>query len=126
MLRERGHTVTCVARAAATSARRVADVAVDALERGSDHDIPVADENLTWSEMISRIAAAAGRPRRTVRLPSVAVRASLGLAGALQALSGRESGTDLRRLPDLLLADLFIEPVSGQPLDRAIEETFGA
>ncbi|WP_127506301.1 NAD-dependent epimerase/dehydratase family protein [Actinoplanes solisilvae] len=110
---------------AATSARRVAEVAADALESGSGQDIPVADENLAWSEMITRIAAAAGRPRRAVRLPAVAVRASLGLAGTLQALSGRESGTDLRHLPDLLLADLFIEPASGQPLTEAIEETFG-
>jgi nucleoside-diphosphate-sugar epimerase len=109
---------------AATSARRVAEVAADALEGSSGHDIPVADENLTWSEMITRIAAAAGRPRRAVRLPTVAVRGSLRLGGALQALSGRESGTNLTYLADLLLADLFIEPASGRPLDQAIRETF--
>ncbi|WP_284045895.1 NAD-dependent epimerase/dehydratase family protein [Paractinoplanes maris] len=109
---------------AVTSARHVAEVAADALERSSGQDIPVADENLAWSEMISRIAAAAGRGRRVVRLPAGAVRASLKLGGALQALGGKESGTDLTYLADLLLADLFIEPVSGRPLDRAIRETF--
>jgi nucleoside-diphosphate-sugar epimerase len=110
---------------AATSARRVAEVATDALERRSGQDIPVADENLTWSTMITRIAAAAGRPRRAARLPAVAVRASLRLGGALQALSGRESGTNLTHLADLLLADLFMEPVSGRPLDQAIQDTVG-
>jgi hypothetical protein len=84
----------------------------------------VADENLTWSDMIGRIAAAAGRPRRVVRLPAVAMRASLRLGGALQALSGRESGTNLTYLADLLLAGLFIEPASGRPLDQAIQDTF--
>ena len=109
---------------AATSARRVAEVAVDALERSSGQDIPVADENLTWAEMITRIAAAAGRPRRVVRLPAAAMRGSLRLGGALQALSGRGSGLDPAHLADLLLADLFIEPASGQSLDQAIRETF--
>jgi nucleoside-diphosphate-sugar epimerase len=109
---------------AATSARRVAEVAADALEQRSGQDIAVADENLTWSDMISRIAVAAGRPRRAVRLPAVAMRASLRLGGALQALSERESGTNLTYLADVLLADLFIEPASGQPLDQAIQNTF--
>ena len=109
---------------AATSARRVAEVAAEALEHAGGGDIPVADENLTWSDLLARSAAAAGRPRRVVHLPSAAVRASLKLGGALQALGGRESGTNLTHLADLLLADQFIRPVSGKPLDAAILQTF--
>ena len=123
-IRSRSPLVAPAGGTAATSARRVAEVAVDALERGSGRDIPVADENLTWSGLLSRSAAAAGRPRRVVPLPSVAVRTSLKLGGALQALGGRESGTNLTHLAGLLLADQFIEPASGQPLDAAIRETF--
>ncbi|PWR05176.1 nucleoside-diphosphate sugar epimerase [Micromonospora acroterricola] len=109
---------------AAASARSVADIAVDALEQASGADIPVADENLTWSDMIARVAEAVGRRRRVARLPAGAVKAALRLGGALQALSRRESGVNPTHFPDLLLAELFIEPTSGRPLDPALRETF--
>ncbi|MFG3644914.1 hypothetical protein ACGF3C_32040 [Micromonospora sp. NPDC047762] len=102
----------------------MADVAVDALEQASGADLPVADENLTWHDMIARIAAAVGRPRRVGRLPAGAARAALRLGGAAQALGRRESGINPSHLPDLLLADLFIEPTTGRPLDPALRETF--
>ncbi len=109
---------------AAASARTVAGVAVDALEQASGDDIPVADENLMWRELIARIAAAAGRRRPVGHLPAVAVRASLRLAGALQSLGRKESGIDPAHLADLLLAELFIEPTTGRSLDAALHETF--
>ncbi|MDG9674242.1 NAD(P)-dependent oxidoreductase [Micromonospora sp. DH14] len=109
---------------AAASARSVAEVAVDALERASGADIPVADENLTWADMLARIADAVGRPRRVGRLPAGAARAALRLGGAAQALGRRESGVNPTYLGDLLLANLFIEPTSGRPLDPALRETF--
>ncbi|MDG4762859.1 NAD(P)H-binding protein [Solwaraspora sp. WMMD406] len=111
---------------AAISARSVAEVAVDALEHARGTDIPVADENLTWHEMITRIAAAVGRPRRVTRLPAGAVRAGLRLGGVLQALGGKESGLAPDHLADVLLAELFIEPVTGRPLDPALRDTFAA
>ncbi|MEU5906818.1 NAD-dependent epimerase/dehydratase family protein [Micromonospora sp. NPDC047527] len=109
---------------AAASARSVAEIAVDALEQARGDDIPVADENLTWDDMIGRIAEAVGRPRRVTRLPSGAARAALRLGGALQALSGKESGVNPTHLADLLLADLFIKPTTGRPLNPALKETF--
>ncbi|MEV0214779.1 NAD(P)H-binding protein [Micromonospora sp. NPDC050695] len=111
---------------AATSARSVAEIAVDALEQARGDDIPVADENLTWTDMIGRIAEAVGRRRRVARMPSGAARAALRLGGALQALGRKESGVNPSHLPDLLLADLFVEPTTGRSLDSALRETFPA
>ena len=111
---------------AATSAGSVADVAVDALEQANGADIPVADENLTWDDMLTRIAEAVGRRRRVARLPAAVVRASLRLGGALQALGGKESGINPTHLGDLLLAELFVEPATGRPLEEALRETFPA
>ncbi|MER7892889.1 NAD(P)H-binding protein [Micromonospora sp. NPDC094482] len=109
---------------ATTSARSVAEIAVDALEQARGEDIPVADENLTWNEMIARIAEAVGRRRRVSRLPASAVRASLRLGGMLQTLGRKESGINLDHLADLLLAELFIEPASGRSLGPALRQTF--
>lgn len=111
---------------AAASAGSVAVAAVDALEGAHGADVPVADANLTWVEMIGRIAGAVGRPRPVRRLPAVAVRAALRAGGALQGLTRKESGLDPAHLADLLLAELFIEPLTGRPLDPALRETFAA
>ncbi|MEU4476022.1 NAD(P)H-binding protein [Micromonospora sp. NPDC023888] len=111
---------------AAASARSVAEVAADALEQASGADIPVADENLTWHDMIGRIAEAVGRRRRVTRLPAGAAKAALRLGGALQGLGGKEAGINATYLADLLLTDLFVEPTTGRSLDSALRETFPA
>ncbi|MEU4554647.1 NAD-dependent epimerase/dehydratase family protein [Micromonospora violae] len=111
---------------AATSAHSVAVVAVDALEQASGADLPVADENLSWHDMLARIAAAVGRPRRVRRLPAGVARAALRLGGAAQAAGGKESGMNPSHLANLLLADLFVEPATGRPLGPALAETFPA
>ncbi|MET8277908.1 NAD(P)H-binding protein [Micromonospora sp. NPDC005174] len=109
---------------AAASARSVAEVTADALEQASGADIPVADENLTWHDMLARIAEAVGRRRRVGRLPTGAARTALRLGGASQALGRKESGINPTYLADLLLAELFIEPTTGRALDAALRETF--
>ncbi|MFC5058184.1 NAD-dependent epimerase/dehydratase family protein [Saccharothrix xinjiangensis] len=109
---------------AATTARRVAEVAVDALERASGEDIPVADENLTWSRMIGRVAEAAGRPRPVRGLPGAVVRAALWSTWAVHAVRGRQSGLDPRHLGGLLLRELFVPVARSGSVDAAIEETF--
>jgi len=109
---------------AMTSARAVAAVAADALDRAGGEDIPVADENLSWAEMFRRIAEATGHPRRIHRLPAAAVRVPLRLAGVLQGWSGRASGVDPGDFADLILAELFIEQPTGVSLEPAFRETF--
>lgn len=124
--RSRSPLVAPAGGTAAASARSVADIAVDALERACAEDIPVADENLTWHDMITRITEAVGRPRPVRRLPASAVRASLRLGGLLQALGGKETGVNPTHLADLLLAELFIQPTTGRAVDPALRETFAA
>lgn len=109
---------------AAASAHSVAEIAADALDRRDGADIPVADENLTWHDMIVRIAAATGRPRRVGRLPAGLFRAATRLGGALQAAGGKETGLNTSSLAGLLLRELYVEPVTGRSLDPAIRETF--
>ena len=109
---------------AAASAASVAETAADALDRADGSDLPIADQNLTWPEMIGRIAAAAGRPRTVGRLPSAVARAGSRLGGALQALQGKGTGLDTGHLADLMLRDLYIEPITGRSLDAAVAETF--
>ncbi|MGC4816033.1 NAD-dependent epimerase/dehydratase family protein [Micromonospora sp. DT63] len=111
---------------AAASARSVAEVTADALEQASGADIPVADENLTWHDMIGRIAESVGRRRRVARLPAGAATVALRLGGAMQGLGGKESGINPTYLADLLLAELFVEPTTGRSLDAALRETFPA
>jgi hypothetical protein len=111
---------------AAVSARSVAEVVADALERGDAADLPVADENLTWQEMVARIAVTVGRPRRVHRLPAAVVRAALQAGGLAQDLRHQKSGVDPAHLGDLLLTDLFIEPASGRSLDAAFRDSFAA
>lgn len=53
-----------------------------------------------------------------------AFRAAAGLGGALQSLSGKETGLNTGNLPGLLLRDLYVEPVTGRSLDPAFRETF--
>lgn len=124
--RSRSPLAAPVGGTAATTARNVAEVAVDALEQASGEDIPVADENLAWDALLGRIAEAVGRGRRVRRLPSGVVRASFRLGGLLQSAGRKESGINVGHLAGLLLEPLFIEPLSGRPLDVAVRETFAA
>ncbi|XVS68000.1 NAD-dependent epimerase/dehydratase family protein [Actinosynnema sp. CA-299493] len=109
---------------AATTAAHVADIAVDALERASGEDIPVAAENLTWPDMIGRIATAAGHPRAVRRLPGAVVRVALRLTGLAQRLTGKQSGLDPAHAGSLLLRELFVTPLRPVSVDAAIAETF--
>ncbi|GAA2551600.1 hypothetical protein GCM10010435_22230 [Winogradskya consettensis] len=123
--RSRAPLVAPAGGTAVVSARSVAEIAADAVETASGADIPVADENLTWHEMIARIAAATGHGRRVRRLPAGVVRAATTLGGLSQALARKESGLNPVHAADLFLKDLFVEPVTGKPLDTAFGESFG-
>jgi len=109
---------------AVTTVSRVADTAVEALEQASDTNIPVVDENLTWTDFIERAADAAGRPRPVRALPSGIVRIALKLIGAIQAITGKQSGLNPAQLANLVLRELFVEPISPRSVNQAIQETF--
>ncbi|WP_033340949.1 NAD-dependent epimerase/dehydratase family protein [Catenuloplanes japonicus] len=109
---------------AAVSARGVAETAVDALDRASSEDLPVSDENLSWRDLLTRMAVAVGRPRTVHRLPAPAVRLPLALGKALLSARRLESGTDPRHFARLALTGLYIEPLSGRSLGPAFAQTF--
>jgi nucleoside-diphosphate-sugar epimerase len=109
---------------AVTSAANVAGQAVDALEKASNEDIPVGDENVTWHEMFTRMAEAAGHPRRVRQLPASVARAAIGSGALLQAVTRKDTGVSLDHAADLFLSNLFIEPVSGRSMTPAFQETF--
>lgn len=109
---------------AVTTAAQVAVDVVDALERASGEDVAVANENLTWSRMIGRIAGAAGRPREVRRLPGAVVRVALRVAGLAQRLTGRQSGLSPAHADALLLRELFLKPTRPGSVDDAMAETF--
>jgi nucleoside-diphosphate-sugar epimerase len=109
---------------AVISARSVADLTVDALENRSGADVPAADENLTWHDMLTRMAEAAGHPRKVHHLPAAALHTALRLGGGLQTLSGKESGVNPSYLGGLMLREQYVEPTTGRSLDEAIQQTF--
>lgn len=109
---------------AATTARTVGEVAVRALEEASGADLPVSDENLTWRDMLDRVAAATGHRRPVRALPSAVVRGGLRLTALAQSLTGKQSGMDPAHLSRLLLRELFVEPSAPRSVDAAIAETF--
>lgn len=110
---------------AMTTAGRVGEIAVEALEQASGADIPVVDENLSWTDMIGRMASAAGHPRKVWPLPSGVLRASLRLTGIAHRLTGKQAGLDMANLGDLMLRDLFLEPTTTRSVDEAIADAVG-
>ncbi len=115
---------------AAVSVDTVARTVAGALEQAHSGPCPVVDENLSWSRLLGRFAAAAGRPRQVRRLPSAVLRAALPAAGLGHALRGREPGLRPADLAELLTRELYLDEETcrrlGGPagsLDEALRET---
>lgn len=135
-LRSRLPLLAPVGGTAVTSAATVGQAAAGALEHAAGGRFPVADANLTWRDLIARLAAAAGRrePFAVHRLPSVVVRTALRGAGQRYRLARREPGLDPAWLPGLLLSELFVDEsvcrtelgVTGGDLERAFHDTITA
>ncbi|WP_424186510.1 NAD(P)H-binding protein [Actinokineospora sp. G85] len=111
---------------AATTASAVAESAVGALAARSGADIPVVAENLTWAQLIGRLAAAAGNPRPVRSLPPAVFRAAFTLAGLAYRLAGREPGLDAGHVGRLLLNTLHLDGPTGRSVDPAMAETVQA
>ncbi|MBO0802779.1 MAG: NAD(P)-dependent oxidoreductase [Nocardiopsaceae bacterium] len=135
-LRSRFPLLAPVGGTAVASAATVGQAAVGALERAAGGQFPVADANLTWRDLIARLAAAAGRrePVAVGRLPSVVVGAGLRGIGLGHRLAGREPGLDQAWLPSLLLSELFVDEsvcrtelgVTGGDLEASFRDTIVA
>ncbi len=120
---------------ACISARTVGRAIVAAVERGEvGKCYPIGQENLTWTQMLSRLAAADGRRVRVVALPAWVIK--LGMLGVLlvHKLHGKEGGLNLRYFAPLQIAETFLDPEPSRKalgyelddLDEAFRETVEA
>jgi hypothetical protein len=121
---------------ACVSARAVAQATISALGRqiGFYAD-PVVDENLTWTQMLQRLAAADQREIRVLSVPGPWLSPVLWGVWGLHSLTSRQTGLDPRHVLDLVAAQTFLDcPRQGPDglrydtglLDDAFRETVRA
>ena len=117
---------------ACATAKTVGQAIAGALERGQASTcFPIGDENLTWSELLIRLAAADGRNVKVVNLPTWLIKIGLYALWLFHQLLGKEAGLDPRYLAALQTAETFLEANSSQEvlgyqvggLDQAFRET---
>jgi dihydroflavonol-4-reductase len=120
---------------ACIAAKSVGQAIAGALElRETGNFYPVGDQNLTWSELLTRLAAADGRKIRVVSLPTWLVKFGLYGLWLVHQCQGREGGLDPRYFAPLQTAETFIDPhlsmsVLGYQtgaLDQAFQETISS
>lgn len=95
---------------------------------------PVAQANQTWTELVSRLARAAGhsRPDDVKRIPAGAFTAYMRATGLLQQLQGRDNGLNAWHYPTLFTGNMFIPTclpelgINDDDLDHALFETITA
>ena len=120
---------------ACITAKTVGKAAFSVIERGhAGTCYPIGQENLTWTQMLTRLAYADGRKVRVVRLPSWAIH--LGMLRVLlnHKLQKKEAGLHLRYFAQLQAAETFLDPQPSQEvlgyqtsgLDVAFQETVAA
>jgi dihydroflavonol-4-reductase len=120
---------------ACISARTVGRAIVSAVERGeAGACYPIGQENLTWIQMLSRLAAADGRKVRIVTVPVLLIH--IAMQGVLLShnLKEEESGLNLRYFAPLQTTDTFIDPELSRKslgyelddLDKSFRETVAA
>lgn len=120
---------------ACISARTVGRAIVAAVERGeAGKCYPIGQENLTWPQMLGRLAAADGRQINVKTLPTWLIAAALQGTLLSHQLKGKEGGLNLRYFASLQTAETYIDPeLSRQALgyeldnlDESFKETAGA
>ncbi len=95
---------------------------------------PIGDENLTWRELLTRLAAADGRRIRVITLPTWLVKAALYGMWFIHQVQGKEAGLDPRYFASLQTAECFIDPHPSKQalgyqtggLDQAFKKTVRA
>ncbi|HEX7540821.1 MAG TPA: NAD-dependent epimerase/dehydratase family protein [Anaerolineales bacterium] len=103
---------------ACVSARTVGRAIVAAVERGEAGKVyPIGQENLTWRQMLTRLARADERTCRILTLPIWTIK--LGMFGILLVhnLQGKEGFLNLRYFAQLQTAETFFDP---QPSKEAL------
>ena len=120
---------------ACITAETVGQAVIGAIERGqAGKCYPIGDENLTWPELLTRLAAADGRRIKVLTLPTWLIK--LGLYGLwlVHQIQGKESGLDSRYFASLQTAETFLDPLPSKQalgyetggLDKAFQKTVKA
>jgi nucleoside-diphosphate-sugar epimerase len=111
---------------------RVAEAIVGALEQGKGGErYLIGDENLTWCEFLTRLAAAGGLNRKVLTLPNWIAQVGLWCVKIWHRIRGLEGGLDPTEFIKLQTRETFFDPnfaqaalgFSGGGLDEAFEET---
>jgi dihydroflavonol-4-reductase len=108
---------------ACITAGTVGQAIFGAIERGeAGKCYPIGDENLTWTELLTRLAAADERQIRVTSLPNWLIFVATQAVSLLHAIQGREGGLNLRHFVPLQTADTFLDP---EPSRKALGYQIG-
>lgn len=119
----------------AIAVAHVAEAIVGAVEQGEGGQrYTIGDENLTWREMLTRLARADGREKRIITLPKFVVRAGAQFLKLSHRLQGREAGLDPVRFVEVQTRKTYLDPTPSQEalgykrggLDEAFADTVAA
>jgi len=103
---------------ACVTAEAVGQAIVGAVEQGQPGVCyPIGGENLSWTEMLTRLAAADGRKIRVVILPTFLFKVALAFVSIVHMLEGKESGINTLHLASIQTTNTFIDP---EPSARAL------
>lgn len=120
---------------ACVSAQAVGQAIAGAVERSQGNAVyTIGDENLSWKEMLNRLAKAEGRTIRVISLPNGLLKPLLWGLWLLHYVQGKESGLDPRYLLDLQGANTFLNSTDSRAaldyatglLDGAFRQTVEA
>jgi dihydroflavonol-4-reductase len=120
---------------ACISARVTGRAILSALERGKAGAFyPIGQENLTWADLLSRVAQADGRKIKVVILPTWLIGLTMRCLHFWHFLQGSQSGLDMRHFSSIQTANSFIDPQISQAelgfelddLDEAFSDTVRA
>lgn len=119
---------------AVVSAPAVGRAAACALERQAVGNLPIATANLTWAELMRRLAVAAGRePTRIRSLHPTTMLVFCTLANWLRRAQGVTPGLDPVQVGRLLSTNVFVDlrvtedlGVGPDDLDQALRDTVAA
>lgn len=90
---------------------QVAQAVCEAVQRNVTGRFPIAEANLTWAELLTRLAQATGRsPVRVHTLPPRLLGAVLGLAALRYRVTKREPGLNPARMTALLTREAYLDP----------------
>lgn len=96
---------------ACISARVAGRAILAALEQGkAGACYPIGQENLTWIEMLGRLAKADCRQVKVITLPTWIIGLGMHSLHLWHFLQGRQSGLDMRFFSSIQTSNLFIDP----------------